>query len=101
MRTRDAPGIVNPAPVIQPRIEPFQSADSRIEKQPTQPGFVTRNEPPVKPSKLMAKPQSERTRKTERKPSQKRAAKPPAVTGYHWRKDGAGWDLRKDVYVEE
>jgi hypothetical protein len=37
--------------------------------------------------------------KKTRKPSQKRAAKPPTVTGYHWRRHGAGWDLRKDVYV--
>jgi hypothetical protein len=34
-----------------------------------------------------------------RKPGQKRSVKPAAVTGYHWRKNGAGWDLRKDVYV--
>jgi hypothetical protein len=33
------------------------------------------------------------------KPAQKRTAKPGAVTGYHWRKNGAGWDLRKDLYV--
>jgi hypothetical protein len=39
------------------------------------------------------------TRKVVRKPKQKRAAKPPTVTGYHWRRHGAGWDLRKDVYV--
>jgi len=34
-------------------------------------------------------------------PSQKRAKKPPSVTGYFWRKEGVGWDLRKAVYVEE
>jgi hypothetical protein len=33
------------------------------------------------------------------KPSQKRTAKPVAPAGYHWRKNGASWDLRKDVYV--
>ncbi|HEU0177355.1 MAG TPA: hypothetical protein VFV58_24080 [Blastocatellia bacterium] len=32
-------------------------------------------------------------------PSQKRGKKPPTVTGYYWRKEGAGWDLRKPVYV--
>jgi hypothetical protein len=37
--------------------------------------------------------------KRTRKPTQKRAAKPTTVSGYHWRKNGAGWDLRKDVYV--
>ena len=49
----------------------------------------------------MGNRQLQSARKTARKPSQKRAAKPPTVTGYHWRKDGAGWDLRKDVYIEE
>jgi len=34
-------------------------------------------------------------------PRQKRQAKPPSVTGYHWRKNTAGWELRKDIYVEE
>jgi hypothetical protein len=56
---------------------------------------VTRNDEPAKSSELMTKP----TRKVVRKPAQKRAAKPPAVTGYHWRRHGAGWDLRKSVYV--
>jgi hypothetical protein len=37
--------------------------------------------------------------KRTRLPGQKRGAKPPAVTGYFWRKEGAGWDLRKAVYV--
>ena len=23
------------------------------------------------------------------------------MTGYHWRKDGAGWELRKDIYIED
>jgi hypothetical protein len=48
---------------------------------------VTRNKEPVKRSKLMGKPK------------QKRTAKPVASPGYHWRQHGAGWDLRKDVYV--
>jgi hypothetical protein len=52
---------------------------------------VTRNEKTAKSSELMTK----RTRK----PTQKRTAKPPTVTGYHWRRHGAGWDLRKDLYV--
>ncbi len=37
--------------------------------------------------------------KRTRKPKQKRAPKPVTVSGYHWRKNGAGWDLRKSVYV--
>jgi len=31
--------------------------------------------------------------------AQKRGKKPPSVTGYHWRREGVGWDLRKDIYV--
>ena len=27
--------------------------------------------------------------------------RPPKIEGYHWRKKGAGWELRKDVYIEE
>lgn len=34
-------------------------------------------------------------------PVQGRSKKPPTVTGYYWRKEGVGWDLRKPVYVEE
>lgn len=30
-------------------------------------------------------------------PAKKRTVKPPAITGYHWRDDGAGWQLRKAV----
>lgn len=35
-----------------------------------------------------------------KKPSQKAVKKPPKSSGYEWRKNGAGWDLRKVVYVE-
>ena len=56
---------------------------------------VTRNKTPAKSSELMGKPARKRTRL----PGQKRQAKPPSVTGYHWRREGVGWDLRKDVYV--
>jgi hypothetical protein len=58
---------------------------------PKQARSVTRNEKSAKSSEL-------RLQRT-RKPKRKRAAKPPAVTPYHWRQHGAGWDLRKDVYV--
>src|SRR5262249_4174186 len=58
---------------------------------PKQTRSVTRNKAPVKSSQLMIK----RTRK----PTQKRTKKPVTVSGYHWRKNGAGWDLRKSVYV--
>lgn len=36
-----------------------------------------------------------------KEPAQKRTAKPVTMSGFHWRKNGAGWDLRKDIYVEE
>jgi hypothetical protein len=31
-------------------------------------------------------------------PKGKTSARPPSVTGFSWRKDGAGWQLRKSVY---
>jgi len=87
MRARDAPEIAlsQAANVQTSASEPVQaSAPNRAQS-------VTRNEKPAKSSKLISK----RTRK----PAQKRAKKPVAVTGYHWRQHGAGWDLRKDLYV--
>src|SRR5262249_25237105 len=62
---------------------------------------VTRNNEPANPAKQRAKPAEKGSRKTARMPGQKRQARPPSVTGYYWRKEGAGWDLRKAVYVEE
>lgn len=37
--------------------------------------------------------------KRTRKPPSQKAKKPPKTDGYFWRKDGAGWELRKDIYV--
>jgi hypothetical protein len=34
------------------------------------------------------------------KPKAKAAKRPPQPSGYEWRKNGAGWDLRKVVWVE-
>jgi len=34
------------------------------------------------------------------KPKAKAAKKPPGASGYEWRKNGAGWDLRKVIWVE-
>lgn len=34
------------------------------------------------------------------KPKTKTSKKPPTTSGYEWRKNGAGWDLRKVVYIE-
>jgi hypothetical protein len=59
----------------------------------------TRISKPVKVRKQKAKPASEEKRKKPRLPKEKRRARPPNVTGYTWRKDGAEWELRKSVYV--
>lgn len=83
MKARDGPDLASP--------DAYTPALGVQTSAPKTARSVTRNEKPAKSSKLMGK----RTRK----PTQKRAAKPPAVSGYHWRRHGAGWDLRKDVYV--
>jgi hypothetical protein len=62
-----------------------------------------RGAPEIKPAGLVTvEPvvtSNEKPIRRTRTPSQKATKKPPTVTGYHWRKNGAGWDLRKDVYV--
>jgi hypothetical protein len=35
-----------------------------------------------------------------RSPKRKTGSRPPDRPGYTWRSDGAGWQLRKAVYVE-
>ena len=74
----------NMQPIYQPKPAP---TDTRISA-------------PAKRSKQKAKSASEGKRKKPRLPKEKRRARPPKVTGYTWRKDGAGWELRKSVYVE-
>src|SRR5262249_42423853 len=78
-----------------PQNTPLTSIESGMSDLP----LVTRNEKPIKSSPLMTKRQSDGVKKVTRKPAQKRAKKPVTVSGYHWRENGAGWDLRKDVYV--
>jgi hypothetical protein len=56
----------------------------------------------VKPASRListAKAQSVTSHERTRKPSQKAAKKPPASSGFFFRKNGAGWDLRRDTYV--
>jgi hypothetical protein len=53
--------------------------------------LVTSHEPEIKSLELMPK--------RVRKPAQSRAKKPPAPPGFFFRRHGAGWDLRRDVYV--
>src|SRR5262245_53869335 len=55
----------------------------------------------VKHSKQKAKSMSEGKSKKAKLPKSKRGARPPKMTGYTWRKDGAGWQLRKSVYESD
>ena len=64
------------------------------------------NAPPVAPdsgqsvtSHETAVSRSELMPKRVKKPAQKQAKKPPCAPGYFWRHHGAGWDLRRDIYV--
>jgi hypothetical protein len=77
------------------RAGPQTTPPAALELPPQSAPFVTRNSSPVKREKQTIKP----TPKKARAPSQKRTKKPPSVTGYHWRREGVGWDLRKDIYV--
>lgn len=80
---------------MQARDGPENSPVSLVTPGPSTPLTVTRNKKTAKSSELMGKPTQKRTRM----PAQKRGKKPPSVTGYHWRREGVGWDLRKDIYV--
>jgi hypothetical protein len=60
-----------------------------LKSAPKQRPTDTRISKPAKSSKRKAKA-----------PKEKRRARPPKVTGYTRRKEGAGWELRKSVYVE-
>src|SRR5262249_962074 len=66
----------------------------------TTPSIDTGIKSPVKSSQLMTKGKSDTGIKRSKKPSQKGMKKPPQPSGYSWRKDGSGWQLRKAVYVE-
>lgn len=80
----------NPPPVRGPDVQ--ASTPKTVQTSaPKTARPVTRHEPPVKSSKLMAK--------RVKKPSRKTARKPPKSPGFFWRKNGAGWDLRRDLYV--
>lgn len=68
---------------------------------PTITPVVTRDTVRIKPLKAKTTGTTEARAKRVRTLGQKRTKKPPDVTGYYWRQDGAGWELRKPVYVEE
>lgn len=84
MKARDGPEIP-PAPLVTapPEMAPL----------------VTRHEAPVSRSKLMTKRTPGRQAKAVKKPASKVTKKPLATPGYFFRKNGAGWDLRRDIYV--
>ena len=77
---------------------------AKVENNQTTVGeFSTESAPKRAPvSRLIPtpKPTTATSGRKPRKPSQKAAKKPPQSTGYEWRKNGAGWDLRKVVWVE-
>jgi len=47
----------------------------------------------------MTKRASDAGVKRIRKPSQKQTKKLPCSPGFFWRRHGAGWDLRRNIYV--
>jgi hypothetical protein len=83
MLARDGP---QNTPILGP-IEPPPLGPKTAPKKVSQ---ATRAKAPVKSSKTKAKA-----------PKEKRSSRPPNSGGYVWRKDGAGWELRKTVYVED
>ena len=62
---------------------------------------VTRNSKKIKPSTATGNSEKNKQRKAAPSPRHSRTKKPPTVTGYHWRNDGAGFELRKTVYDGE
>ncbi|MGH9755442.1 MAG: hypothetical protein ACREA2_21905 [Blastocatellia bacterium] len=91
----------NPAPASGPvaQIAPASHVSSTLGSRSKSARTDTGISSPVKAGKQKAKPKSEAKPKKPRLPKDRRRARPPNVAGYTWRKDGAGWELRKSVYV--
>jgi len=70
------------------------------ESTPAAVPIVTSHETDVSRSELMPKRVTATSGRRPRKPSGKAAKRPPQPSGYEWRKNGAGWDLRKVVWVD-
>src|SRR5690242_18074204 len=93
MRSRDAPKMTtivgNPA-----IFEPFADTPVLPSQSPTK-------TPPA--SRLIPTPKQPTATSGRRakKPSSKQAKKPIASGGFEWRKNGAGWDLRKVIWIED
>src|SRR5262249_16769435 len=60
--------------------------------------IVTRHEPDVSRSELITTRPADTGIRKAKTPAAKRSVRPPNISGYTWRKDGAGWELRKSVY---
>jgi hypothetical protein len=78
---------------MRARGAPVIEAPGLVAIEPKAPIITTRGSKPVKSCGLT-------TQRTP-KPKSKADRKPPTAGGYEWRKNGAGWDLRKVVYVED
>jgi hypothetical protein len=55
---------------------------------------------PISRLKSTAKPPTATSGRKPPKPKAKAAKKTPKPSGFEWRNNGAGWDLRKVVWVE-
>lgn len=58
-------------------------------------------EAPASRLKSAPKPRTGTGTRKAPKPKGKRGAKPPKTDGYTWRRDGAGFELRKSIYVDD
>lgn len=77
---------------MKARGAPVIEAPRLVAIEPKAPTIATRGSKPAKSLGLIVKQTP--------KPKTKTGKKPPTASGYEWRKNGAGWDLRKVVYIE-
>lgn len=68
-----------------------------VENSPTIVGKISTEAPPTG---IRASKPAKRSKQKAKAPKERRRARPPKVSGYGWRRDGAGWELRKTVYIE-
>jgi hypothetical protein len=85
----------NPPSVASPAQNPPSVTGNTTAKKPP---AVTRNREAKKPMLATGNKGKGGTSQTAKAPTKKATPKPPTVTGYFWREDGAGWELRKTVY---
>lgn len=77
---------------MQARDAPVIEAPRLVAIEPKAPVIATRGSKTIKSSRLAVKQSP--------KPKTGTSRKPPTTSGYEWRKNGAGWDLRKVIYIE-